>query len=85
MYLQVTGNPTLTISGTNYSASVPVTAYDDDNTPIGWESLIITGLISESVVAFKTKLKAAADAWKPSVVIAETLKAKLGRLEGMRL
>ena len=86
--IKVTGNPGLTVDGDSYSASVPVTAYDGNNTVIGQTSLIVIGLLSEGAALaanFVTRLRAAAANWKASVTVIEGLKVKLAKIVGMEL
>ena len=86
--IKVAGNPSLTVDGDSYSASVPVTAYDGDNTVIGQSSLAVIGLLSEGAALatnFVIRLRAAATSWKASVTTIEGLKVKLAKIVGMEL
>ena len=84
MIVRVTEQPSFTIDGDNYSASVPVGVFDDNNWAGEQTILVITGLISEAnfAQAFIVKLKDASASWKASLELAEVVKTRLSGIIG---
>jgi len=82
MKVKVSGMPTLTISGSTYSADVPVALYDDN----GWQgeqtSLNVTGNLTDTGAQFLTKLTTASNAWQAALAIHDTFQNKLANLVG---
>lgn len=81
----ITGYPTVTVAGTNYEASIPVTAYEEGNTPVATTMLVITGAQTDTKAQFLTKLKTASDTWEAGVVLSETMRVKLAGLYHMEI
>jgi len=81
----ITGEPVVTITGTDYAADLPATAYDDDNTVVAQTVLRVVGQTNTTLAAFKTAMKAVAAAWKTSVAAQEDLRTRLVKVVGLEL
>ena len=73
-----TGKPDVVVDGDKYTIATPCTAYNEDNTVVASESLVITGLTTETAKTVKAKISKAMETWRLKVVAAEEFKAKLG-------
>lgn len=85
MKVRVTGSPSFTSAGTSFVASVPVGAYDDGNWMVAQTILSIPGITTDTLATFKAALQSAVASWKTSFTASETLKLKLGKIEGMEV
>lgn len=87
MYVAVTGPAQITVEGSNYTALVPVTAYDDpgENTPIGSTNLTITGPLTDTIAQIKTKGVAAVAAWKVNIQAVNTMAQKFAQIIGAQV
>ena len=82
MIVKVSGQPTVTINGSNYSVDVPVAFYDD----AGWvgegTTLTITGVLTDTPANFLSKLTTASNTWQANVAIRNTFEVKLAGIVG---
>ena len=87
MYIVVTGKADITVVGSNYTALVLVTAYDDpgENTPIGSTTLTITGPLTDTVAQIKTKGVAAVAAWKTNIQAVNAMALKFEKIIGAQV
>ena len=85
MIIKISGNPSVTITGTTYSVGVPVATYDDN----GWvgtqTTLTITGAITDTPQAFWAKLKTKASEWETESEVRDTFQTKLAGIVGKQL
>ena len=85
MIIKVSGIPRLQINGSNFSADVPITAYDN----AGWAAtstvVTVTGALSDSAATFMTSLQTQADTWKATLATMDTMNIKLVNLVGRTL
>ena len=85
MVIKVSGNPSVTITGTTYSVDIPVATYDD-NGWVGTQTMLtITGAITDTPQAFWTKLKTKASEWETGLNVMDTFQTKLAGIVGKQL
>ena len=87
--VKVSGRPILTVAGSTFTATVPVSAFDyanvNDEWPIAQGTLTVSVTTSMTLAQFKTALIAEANTWRTSLASMQTLRAKLDKIEGLEL
>jgi len=73
-----TGVPSVVVDGDKYTITTPCSAYNEDNTVVASESLVITGLTTEDAKVVKAKITKTMEIWRLKIVAAEEFKAKIG-------
>jgi hypothetical protein len=83
----VTGEANITVSGTDCTVAVPVTAYDDLNTPIASTIISVSNAYAATnlLALLVGKAQTAVATWKTGLAVIETIKGKLGVLTGKTL
>ena len=80
--IKVIDHPVVTISGSSYTAAIPIEALDPDNgstysAHIVNDTIMVTGITSDTFAQFKSLVLAAINTWKTSFLLKQTLQAKL--------
>ena len=83
----VNGKTMVTTTDDNYTALVPLTAYDSDSTVIGSTVVTITGPKTDVLADIKTKLGTSQEVadFKSSVTAGNTMRRKFDKLDGYNL
>ncbi|KKM91146.1 hypothetical protein LCGC14_1231530 [marine sediment metagenome] len=82
MDVMIMAKPSLTVTGNNYSVSVPVGVGDNAGSVVARHSLIVTGTLTDSPQDVWAKMKTEADKWKVDLAKMNTFDSKLSNLVG---